>query len=487
MRCLALATAARDAGHDVEFVTADGPGTLIPRLRAEGFDPAIVQPTAPQERAPVEDWRPMSVAEDVACVAPHAAGADWLVLDHYGLGGAWVRGMRRAAPDARILALDDLDREPLFADILLDPTPVSRDRTHPRLALLGGPQHALLRAEFAALRGIPRTDGNTLLVLPGMMDAAGLAPAALDALRDFEDLKVDVIMGSAAQSRAEVAAMVAGRPNWRLHLDVTDMAARMAAATYCIGAGGGTAWERCCLGLASVAVAVSDNQIAGVDALAEAGAAIGLYSDALQNPARMTAAVADMIARRAALSSAAAALCDGRGADRVLAAMSGALRPITTADARQLFEWRNQPHIRAASITSAPLDWDSHVAYVGRITAPTAPGLWRIYQESGVDLGHVNAQPTEAGGWRWSFYIGAKDAPAGAGKRMLTAFLRTLLRETAFTTLHAQVVAANMVSIRLHEALGFARDWEIDGETLAFTLPRCDVETRFGLTMDMGE
>ena len=484
MRCLSLATAALRAGHDVVFVTADVDGALVSNIRDAGVTVAVLPvPGQTDHGMSVEDWRPLALADDIRASLQHCRDADWLVLDHYGLGGAWVLGIRAAMPDVRVLALDDLDREPLFADILLDPAHVTGTRAQPRLAALTGPSFALLRPEFSALRdtALAKSTGNRLLVLPGMLDRAGLAPAALEALRDRDDLDVDVIMSRDSQSCAATRALVAQRDNWTLHLNVTDMAARMAAADYCIGAGGGTAWERCCLGLPTVAIAVSENQEPGVQALVQAGAAIGLGPEAIAKPSRITRAVDQMIRNRAAMSTSAAALCDGHGASRVLSALTGTLRPVRPDDAQLLFDWRDQPRIRNASLDPSPLDWTKHLAFVDRITTGKIPGLWFIYAEDEAPLGHVNARDQGDGSWLWSFYIGAPDAPAGAGTRMLTAFLRHMLRSTTFTEIHAQVVGSNAKSARIHTTLGFTCVSPANSDTLDFRLKRRDVEQRFGL------
>ncbi|WP_306173043.1 MULTISPECIES: hypothetical protein [Pseudomonas] len=43
-----------------------------------------------------------------------------------------------------------------------------------------------------------------------------------------------------------------------------------------------------------------------------------------------------------------------------LASSALKLRQVTLEDARLLFEGRNQPSVRSASLNSAPIDWDAH-------------------------------------------------------------------------------------------------------------------------------
>ncbi len=42
------------------------------------------------------------------------------------------------------------------------------------------------------------------------------------------------------------------------------------------------------------------------------------------------------------------------------------MRRATTADARDVFEWRNDPQTRWASISQEPIDWESHLSWFAR-------------------------------------------------------------------------------------------------------------------------
>lgn len=493
MRCLTLAEAARGRGDAVAFVTVAAPeGDMVPRIRAAGFTvtalPAWEVWPADPEGPPHRQFLSLPWLEDARLTAEALAAwpPDWLIWDHYGLDARWVNTVRKAAPGTmRVVAIDDLDDRPLGSDLLLDqarlPPVTSR---FPALAALTGPAFALLRPEFAALRpaALARRGGPVrhVLVAPGMADAAGLAPLALRALAGFADLEAEVVMSAASQSRAEVATLVAANPRWRLTLDAGDMAARMAAADLCLGAGGMTTWERCCLGLPTVLVSVADNQRGTVEALATTGAAVTLDLDAARQPGRLPSAIAAAREDAAGLAYRAAALVDGQGAARVMDVLEGGLRPVSPADAQRLFDWRNLPQIRAMSLTEAPLDWKRHVDWVAR-AATRDDGLWCIYAEGGRDLGHVNAR-REGRTWHWGFYIGAEDAPKGAGRRMLAAFLRALLARDDFDRLEAIVKPGNAASVALHRGLGFREVASDSPDLLAFTLSRCELAQRYAFT-----
>ena len=322
MRCLTLAGEAARRGHAIHFiVNADG---LTNKVLAEGYSLTKLRREVHNTDSfpPHAGWLTASWQFDAELTAKVAAriGADWLVWDHYGLDARWVEAVRWNAPNIRVLALDDLDDRPLGSDIVLDPAHLATEgRKFPAPTMLHGSTYALLRPEFYAFRklSLARRDGRVrkVMVTPGMMDAAGLAPLALEAL-DGTGLQVEVVMGSKAQSVERVRGMVAKNTDWSLTLDATNMASRMSGADLCIGAGGGTSWERCCLGLPSVAVAVADNQLSGMKILANNNAAVTLHISEARDGA-LHQAVADACLRIEQMSQRAAALCDGKGAERV--------------------------------------------------------------------------------------------------------------------------------------------------------------------------
>ena len=98
------------------------------------------------------------------------------------------------------------------------------------------------------------------------------------------------------------------------------MAERIAAADVAVGAGGSSAWERCCLGLPSLTVIVADNQRENTTALAREGATLAIAPPSGDFEARLLAGFTSLASDaklRASMSARAAALCDGLGADRV--------------------------------------------------------------------------------------------------------------------------------------------------------------------------
>jgi spore coat polysaccharide biosynthesis predicted glycosyltransferase SpsG len=88
-----------------------------------------------------------------------------------------------------------------------------------------------------------------------------------------------------------------------------------------IGAAGGSAWERCCLGLPSLVFVIADNQKAGAAALEKAGATVTLNNIYEIKPFIQKHLLMNGTNAMRALSEAAALVTDGTGTERVIDCM----------------------------------------------------------------------------------------------------------------------------------------------------------------------
>ncbi len=489
MRCLALAEAAKRAGHWAGFVTTDADEGIAQCIVSADFPifrvPAIAHLSDPVG-PPHNHWlsAPWETDAEVTARAIAETAPDWLIWDHYGLDARWVRKACATVSDMRVMVIDDLDDRPLGAHLLLDQSRIAhRRRKHPALAKLTGPNYALLRPEFASARpaALARRGGfvERVLVAPGLTDPARLAVRALEALAYIPNVSVAVALGSSAKALDTVRQRINAMPWARLHLDARNMGTLMTEADFCIGGAGMTSWERCALGLPSVIVPVAENQRQLAQDLADSGAAVIIPPKETDNPEGFAAHLRRAFDLAPALSRCAHQLCNGKGTDSVLRALSGRLRPVSIHDAHRLFGWRNQPRIRAVSHTRAPLDWEKHLKWV-KAAVRSRNGLHFIYSEEGCDLGYINAVERSSGRWKWSFYIGVPGASKGAGGRMCGAFVTKLFKETSCQILTADVMPDNAASLALHKTFGFKEDTSAKSGVLVFGLSRCQVESILG-------
>lgn len=313
-RCRVLAEKLASEGWRIRFaVSADTAATI------GAPDDSIVMPSD-------------ACSEPDALRTAEPAGCDLLVVDHYGRDATFERACRPWV--RRVFVLDDLADRPHDADWLLDPTPGREpadyaERVRHDTRLLLGSSYALLDARFAQARPAAlarrRAGGpvSRILISPGGTDPADVTGVALAALAGVEpSLVADVALLPSAPHLASVRERAG--PGVHLHAPARNMAALMVEADLAIGAPGGGAWERCCLGLPTLLVITAENQRLNGARLEEAGAAVvvgeagKVYAATLG--AALTALVGDA-ARRRRMAEAAASLCDGAGVSRVLAAI----------------------------------------------------------------------------------------------------------------------------------------------------------------------
>lgn len=318
MRCLSLARALADRGADCLFLVNGEAASVVPALAG-----ATCRVVGPEPEAAVAAVR-----------AAWPEGADAAVCDLY----RWTAPQERAfaATTRRLLVIDDLATAPHHCDLVLNQNfgtdPAGYDRlVPPGCRRLVGLDYALLRPDFAALRPPAlerRRDvrrAETILVSLGLTDVSGITGrvcAALATLPDFA--RAEVVLGPAAPSIGRVRAIAESDPRFRCHVGLDDMAQAMLQADAAIGAMGSSSWERCCLGLPTLAVILADNQRPTAQAL-DASGIVALAGDAAAlDDAALRAAIATFLGDTDGLqrlSRAAAALCDGRGAGRVAAAL----------------------------------------------------------------------------------------------------------------------------------------------------------------------
>jgi len=346
MRCLTLADRLREHDADIQFISQRLPGEMSQTVTAHHYPCHLVEPTI---RADCQHESPAAIT-DLHTDAQATIGmlpnghCDWLVVDQYQLHGDWYHRLRPHC--GHILTLDDLANRLHHCDLLQDQTlgrKATDYRRHTRKScrLLLGTEYALLRPEFAAQRqrnanAIPRSDTvRHLLIALGGSDKHNLA---LDILQRIEpllqhlDITAMLVAGPQYQHAQTVRDWAAGTgTRVEVHHDVREVAPLLMRADLAIGASGSSAWERCCLGLPTLACVFADNQLEIANQLASAGASINwhtldelyrLLEQLLDGRAAMGETDAtDALPDISLMSRAAAQICDGNGAQRVVDAM----------------------------------------------------------------------------------------------------------------------------------------------------------------------
>jgi UDP-2,4-diacetamido-2,4,6-trideoxy-beta-L-altropyranose hydrolase len=323
MRCLALAQAWQDSGGQAVFVTATEVLAIERRLQAEGFE--VV-------RLAVEPGSSDDAVQTVELARQR--DARWLVVDGYRFGAEYQQAAKRAG--LKLLFIDDNGHAQCYcADLVLNQNVHAHDglyvRRERQTRILLGTRYALLRREFRrwsqGARTIPPVARNVLVTLGGA-DPENVTLKVIQALQRIEvaDLEATVVAGASNVHHELLQAAVRSSPfPVRLERNVNNMPERMAGADLALTAGGSTCWELAYMGLPACTLILADNQEQNVRRLGRLGQVLDLGLAAELTEERLVNEIGGLMGdtlRRQRMSELGRALVDGRGALRVVEAMT---------------------------------------------------------------------------------------------------------------------------------------------------------------------
>lgn len=472
MRCMTLGAGLKQVGCSVSVISRELSDGLRKQFEAHGI---VVYPLPP-----VVETVSMSAGDrtnavgidqrDTAAVLANFEGdVDWLVVDHYGLDQGWRRSLRHRAK--RIMVVEDFSTRTEDCDLLLNQNlQDNQDNAAAASAsALIGPRYALLRPEFRRDRNAPRTGSGMrrIFVCFGGTDPGNATLTVVDAIRllDRSEIAFDVVVGSANPHRDSVKRSCATLSNVAFHCQPANLAALMLNADLAIGGGGITAWERCATGLPSIAWPIAENQDVVLTPLARRGA--------VYRPTQASVETADGVARHLyalinnpallrSMSQRASDICDGLGVERVVAAMLDSavtVRRATEADCRRVYEWRNHPRIREASLQADAIAWDEHQSWF-RKTLARADRVLLIGYRGERAIGVFRFDVLESASAQVSIYLDPDQINRGYGSSLLRAAESWLEKNLPqVRRLVAKVRPDNAASHRLFERGGYTGEY----------------------------
>ena len=194
-----------------------------------------------------------------------------------------------------------------------------------------GPQYSLLRNEFKEWRKFSlsrrkKIQVNNVLITLGGADQYNLTEKILKKLEKSEyadGIAFTVILGVANVWLNKILELkMSSRLNFDIKIDVQNMAELMANSDICIGASGSTTWERCAMGLPTIAIIMADNQtkiahqmkIKRICAVTSPSQAILTFDNLLSNENQALLSEYSKNSER---------ICDGEGTERVVNYLAG--------------------------------------------------------------------------------------------------------------------------------------------------------------------
>lgn len=286
MRCLTLAEALKRLGCTCIFISRKLPGNLNAHVTNKGFEVFELENLADDEIAPLDrgpgdgislqDWERDAAATSQAV---QATGTTWVIVDHYGLDARWEGKLGQTG--IRVMAIDDLGNRPHACNIVVAPgigfdeAAIQTIQAGAKNALIGA-HYIFIRSEFSSPSLQRRRNGSVrrILVYMGSHDVMNQTGKALSALQRFSGIEVKAIIGPHHPSEAELMAFQSA--NVQVMVYAPQIWTVMAWADLALGTCGQAAWERCVVGLPTIAVINAENQRMETIALHREGAVINI-------------------------------------------------------------------------------------------------------------------------------------------------------------------------------------------------------------------
>lgn len=130
------------------------------------------------------------------------------------------------------------------------------------------------------------------------------------------------------------------------------------------------------------------------------------------------------------------------------------LRLATAADARQLWEWRNDPDVRANSFNSEEIPWETHCAWLERKVSSPDCRIW-ILERGSTPVGEVRYERRDMCA-EVSVLIASPFRGQGLGTRILQLSAPIACQELGVLKLQGIIKAENQVSLRAFERASFS-------------------------------
>ena len=132
------------------------------------------------------------------------------------------------------------------------------------------------------------------------------------------------------------------------------------------------------------------------------------------------------------------------------------LRPARTDDCRLLWEWANDPAVRAVSFNTDPIPWGQHQQWFAAKLTDRACVFWVAEDNAGTPIGQVryDVRQREA---TMSISMEKNCRGKGQGTSIIQEASRRLFAEQAVDVIHAFIREGNVASQRAFTRAGFCK------------------------------
>jgi UDP-2,4-diacetamido-2,4,6-trideoxy-beta-L-altropyranose hydrolase len=458
MRCLALGQAWQDLCGSVIFAMSTSTPAIEERISKEKMEVVYIG----SGTGTLQD------AEELARVA-NSHSSRWVAVDGYEFGVSYQQAIKNVGMKSLLIS-DATTPTDCVADLILNQNAYAREEfyTHRNAdsRLLLGVRFAMLRREFSAWKDWKREltpRGSKVLLTMGGSDPGNMTLEVIEALGSVkENLDVAVVIGGSnphVRSLETAASKFPGTLRLLTDISLPDW---MAWADLAISGAGTTSAEICMMGLPAILIDIASNQTPVANELSRVGAAVHKTIADVQHRERFANCVRDILVSaefRRSLSHTARSLVDGRGAQRVLAFIQGSelkLRPAEKRDCKILWEWANDPVVRAASFCQDFIPWEQHVNWFHSRLGDQKSRIMLAMTSDQTEIGTVRFR-IEGDRAVVSISLDRGARGKGHGLAVLNEAVKELFRSSNIAMIDAYVKPENETSQKLFGNAGFQR------------------------------
>jgi UDP-2,4-diacetamido-2,4,6-trideoxy-beta-L-altropyranose hydrolase len=464
MRCLALAHAWRERGGRVIFVVSRD--SVIPFPKIIPPDLEIKKNSAP--RGSRED------AEQTKKLA-EKNHSSWIILDGYHFDSAFQKVIKDSKN--RLLVIDDYAHADFYyADIVLNQNayalPDLYERKQEGARLLIGSRYVLLRPEFRKWRTWQRIVPDMvkkILVTLGGSDQCHVTLTVLRSLQciDDPDLEVRVVTGFHNPDRQQLEEE---RKNCRFNLtfidNASDMAELIAWADVGISAAGSTSWELAFLGLPTLLVTLSENQVPVAQVLHETRVSQNLgsfESVSIDHIQKNFLELMHSRKLREEFSRNGRRLVDGFGPERVIMEMTDSVlrfQPITEDDCMMVYAWVTDPEVRKNSFSNHDISLEEHKRWFYERLSDSSCEYNIIINRDDIPVGQVRFDISNSDAII-SILIAQEFRGHKIGQHAISLASELLFRIRPVNNIHAYIKTGNSRSLNAFKKSGYQLSEEI--------------------------
>lgn len=417
----------------------------------------------------------MSVEDEQQAWIGQLRGTEIVVLDGYNFLPAYQQAILQQ--HAGLVCIDDLHNIQFFSDAVINHAPGINVRDYDIASYTGvftGPDYVLLRPPFleAVKRRQRKSTIRNLFICFGGTDYNNLTQKSLGAVMaagSFEEIHVVTGAAYIHQEHLEAFAnqyyMANANTRIILHhkLSAEEMAETIALCDVGICPCSSMLLELCSVGIGIISGYFIDNQLLMYEQLSASGVFTGVgdynnldlgqFSEIIRNMS--IGHVNEQISRQQQLVDGLSPVRLRKLFSKLDKAMHVDVRRVEMNDAKQLFDWANDPVTRANAINKQPIPWAGHMQWLERKLA-SADSYMFIFRDrrTNLDLGLVRFD-NDGEKFLISYLVDSEVRGGGWGEVIMKVGLRELERLTERRIYRALVMEDNIASSRVFLNLAF--------------------------------